>query len=43
MRNRNSIVLILIILLALVALYIVLPIQHPSGIKNLLVWQHSER
>jgi preprotein translocase subunit SecD len=39
MRNRNIIVLILIILMALVALYIVLPIQHPSGIKNLLVWQ----
>ena len=39
MRNRNTIVLLLIILLALVALYIVLPIQHSSAIKNLLVWQ----
>jgi protein-export membrane protein SecD len=42
MRNRNSIVLILIILLALIALYIVLPTQHPTAVKNLLVWQQPE-
>ena len=42
MRNRNSIVLILIILLALIALYIVLPGEHPTAVKNLLVWQQPE-
>jgi len=42
MRNRNSIVLILIILLALVALYVVLPTQHPTEVKNLLVWQQPK-
>jgi len=38
MRNRNTIVLILIILLALVILWIDLPIQH-IGTKQLLFWQ----
>ena len=38
MRNRNTIVLILIILLALAILWIDLPIQH-IGAKQLLFWQ----
>ena len=38
MRNRNTIVLILIILLALAVLWIDLPIQH-IGAKQLLFWQ----
>ena len=38
MRNRNTIVLILIILLALVVLWIGLPIQH-IGAKQILFWQ----
>jgi protein-export membrane protein SecD len=39
MRSRNTLVLFLIILLALVALLIALPSQHPSWVNNLLVWQ----
>jgi protein-export membrane protein SecD len=39
MRNRNTIVLILIVLLALVALYIVASAEHPTAVKNLLIWQ----
>lgn len=39
MRNRNSIVLGLIILLALVTLWIVLPIEHPRWAKQALFWQ----
>ncbi len=39
MRNRNTIILFLIVFLGLVALYIALPIQHPSWVKGLLVWQ----
>ena len=39
MRSRNNLVLALIILLAVVALYVVVPVQHPSWVKNLLVWQ----
>ncbi len=39
MRNRNSIVLGLIILLALVTLWIDLPISHPSWAKKALFWQ----
>jgi protein-export membrane protein SecD len=38
MRNRNTLVLIIIILLALVVLWVDLPIGHGSA-KNLLVWQ----
>ncbi len=39
MRNRNTLVLFLIVILGLVALYIALPIQHPSWVTNLAVWQ----
>lgn len=39
MSNRNTIALILIILLALFVLWIVLPISHPSWFSQLLVWQ----
>jgi len=39
MRNRNTIVLMLIILLALVALWIDLPIEHPRWAKQILFWQ----
>ncbi|MCX7671193.1 MAG: protein translocase subunit SecD, partial [Anaerolineae bacterium] len=42
MQSRNSVVLGLIIFLALVALYIVAPIQHWSGLTALLVWQPPE-
>ena len=38
MRNRNTVVLILIILLALAILWIDLPIQH-IGAKQILFWQ----
>ncbi len=39
MRSRNTLMLGLIILLALLAFYIALPIEHPTWVKNLLVWQ----
>jgi len=39
MRSRNTLVLGLIILLGLVAFYVALPIEHPSWVKNLAVWQ----
>lgn len=39
MTNRNLFTLFAIILIALVALYIALPISHPSWIKDLLFWQ----
>jgi len=39
MRNNDRALLIFIILLTLLAAYIVLPISHPSWVKNLLVWQ----
>lgn len=39
MRNRNSIVLGLIVLLALFTLWIVLPIEHPRWAKQALFWQ----
>lgn len=39
MRNRNSIVLGLILLLALFTLWIALPIEHPRWVKQALVWQ----
>ncbi len=39
MRNRNTVVLALIILLALVTLFIALPIEHPRWAKQLLFWQ----
>ncbi len=42
MQSRNSVVLGLIIFMALIALYIVAPIQHWSGLLNLLVWQPPE-
>jgi len=39
MRSRNILVLGFIILLALVAVYIAAPIEHPTWVKNLLFWQ----
>lgn len=39
MRDRNWISLIAIVLLALMALYIALPIQHPSWLAQVLFWQ----
>ena len=39
MRNRNTIVLGLIVLLALVTLWIDLPIEHPSWAMKALFWQ----
>jgi preprotein translocase subunit SecD len=39
MTNRNTIALILIILLALFVLWIALPIEHPSWFNGLLFWQ----
>jgi protein-export membrane protein SecD len=39
MRNRNTLVLALIILLGLVVLLIDLPIQHPRWASNILFWQ----
>ncbi len=39
MRNRNSIVLGFIILLALITVWVVLPIEHPNWAKQALFWQ----
>jgi protein-export membrane protein SecD len=39
MRNRNTVVLILIILLALLVLWVDLPIEHPRWVKQALLWQ----
>jgi protein-export membrane protein SecD len=39
MSNRNTIALVLITLLALLVLWIVLPIAHPSWFSQLLLWQ----
>jgi protein-export membrane protein SecD len=42
MRNRNTLVLGLIILLALVALWIDLPVDHPRWAQQMLFWQPAE-
>jgi preprotein translocase subunit SecD len=42
MRDRDLVALILIILLTLVAVWIVLPIDHPHIATQALVWQPSE-
>jgi len=39
MTNRNTIALVVIILLALFVLWVVLPIGHPSWFNQLLFWQ----
>lgn len=39
MRERNLIVMALIIVLALVALWIDLPIDHPDWVESILFWQ----
>ena len=39
MTNRNTIALVLIILLALFVLWVVLPIGHPTWFSQLLLWQ----
>jgi protein-export membrane protein SecD len=42
MSNRNTIALVLIILLALFVLWIVLPVGHPSWFSQLLLWRPPE-
>ncbi len=42
MRNRNTLVLMLILLLAAIVLYINLPIEHPQFVKQLLFWQPAD-
>jgi protein-export membrane protein SecD len=42
MRSRNTLVLMLILLLAALVLFIVLPIQHPRFTTQLLFWQPEE-
>jgi protein-export membrane protein SecD len=39
MRNSDKVLLVFIILLTLFAIWVVLPIDHPSWVNNLLVWQ----
>ncbi len=39
MRNRNGVALVLTILLALITLWINLPIEHPQWAKQALFWQ----
>jgi protein-export membrane protein SecD len=42
MRSRNTLVLVLILLLAALVLFIVLPIEHPRIAKQMLFWQPAE-
>ncbi len=42
MRDRNSVVLIVIAFLGLLSLYIALPIEHPAILSDLLFWQPRE-
>ncbi len=42
MRSRNTLVLMLILLLAALVLFIVLPIDHPRFAKQALFWQPEE-
>jgi preprotein translocase subunit SecD len=42
MRDRNWISLVVIVLLALLALYIALPIEHPQWMVRALFWQPSD-
>lgn len=42
MRDRNWISLVVIVLLALLALYIALPIEHPQWMASALFWQPSD-
>ena len=42
MRDRNWISLVIIVLLALLALYIALPIEHPQWMASALFWQPSD-
>jgi len=39
MRSRNTLVLMLILVLAALVLFIVLPIEHPRFVKQALFWQ----
>lgn len=41
MRSRNTLVLVLILLLAALVLFIVLPIEHPQFARQLLFWQDA--
>ena len=43
MSNRNTLALILIILLALFVLWIALPIPHPTWFSQLLFWLLGDR
>ena len=42
MRSRNTLVLVLILLLAAFVLFIVLPIDHPRFAKQSMFWQPEE-
>lgn len=42
MRDRNSVILVVIALLGLLSLYIALPVEHPAILSNLLFWQPRE-
>jgi protein-export membrane protein SecD len=42
MRSHNTLVLMLILLLAAIVLFIALPIEHPQFVKGLLFWQPAE-
>lgn len=42
MRDRDAIWFVVIVILTLLAVWINLPITHPQGVNNLLVWQSEE-
>ncbi len=42
MRDRNLVSFVAIVLLALLALYVALPIDHPEWLKTALFWQPSD-
>jgi len=42
MRDRNLVSFVAIVLLALLALYVALPIDHPDWLKTALFWQPSD-
>jgi preprotein translocase subunit SecD len=42
MRDRNAIILVIIVVLGLFSLYVALPIGHPDFLVRLLFWQPAE-
>jgi len=42
MRERNTVWFVIIVVLALIALWINLPIKHPQWLNTLLIWQSKE-